>query len=131
LRRGPVPRVLLVMPDQWPRALLRAELREMGYDAVGARDVAQALRYPAARPDRGPVGAILVDSAALVDPGADRLPALLERHAGAATVLVAPAGEAAGGSWRRVLHRPLSIGDIAGVIRDLLPLPPAAAHPID
>lgn len=30
------PRVLILQPDHWPRALLRAELREAGYDAVGA-----------------------------------------------------------------------------------------------
>src|SRR3954470_19927901 len=49
------PRVLLVMPDQWPRALLRAALRDAGYDAVGAPGLSAALRYRPAVADRGPV----------------------------------------------------------------------------
>jgi Response regulators consisting of a CheY-like receiver domain and a winged-helix DNA-binding domain len=59
------PRVLLVMPEQWPRALLRAELRERGYDALGAPGVAAALAYPVSAPARGPVRLILIDQAAL------------------------------------------------------------------
>src|SRR5512142_2916514 len=40
---GLPPRILVVMPAQWPRALVRAELRERGYDAAGARDLLEAL----------------------------------------------------------------------------------------
>jgi hypothetical protein len=57
------PRVLLVMPDRWHRALLRAQLRELGYDALGAPDLAGGLLYPAPEPERGPVALIVVDQA--------------------------------------------------------------------
>ena len=33
------PRILLVMPAQWPRALLRASLREVGYDGYWVFEV--------------------------------------------------------------------------------------------
>jgi len=33
--RVPPPRILVVSGEQWPRALLRAQLDEAGYDAIG------------------------------------------------------------------------------------------------
>lgn len=53
------------MPEHWPRALLRAALREAGYDAVGAPGLSGALRYRAAAPDRGPVRLVVIDRDAL------------------------------------------------------------------
>src|SRR6476646_3571949 len=84
------PRVLLIMPDQWPRALLRAALREAGYDALGAPGLGGALRYRPITPDRGPVGVVVVDQAALGSEGKTvQLDALLRRHPGAMPVLLA------------------------------------------
>src|SRR4051812_45044558 len=46
-------RVLIVMAAQWPRALIRAALQETGYDALGARDLDEALTYPVDEAGRG------------------------------------------------------------------------------
>ena len=116
------PRVLLVVPDQWHRALLRAQLRELGYDALGAPDLAAGLLYPALEPERGPVGLIVVDHGALTPFGDTLLPQLLARH-GAPAVLIAPAGVSPpGGPWVRVINRPVSIAEIARIVRELLPI---------
>jgi len=89
---SPPARVLLVMPEQWPRALLRAALREVGYDALGAPGLAAALRYRTDAGDRGPVGLILLDQAAVADEKAATLLApLLRRHGEPIPVLLARA----------------------------------------
>ena len=41
--RGDGPAVWIISNQQWPRAFLRAELIERGFDAIGFEDVAQAL----------------------------------------------------------------------------------------
>src|SRR3954471_623462 len=88
----PPPRVLLVMPEQWPRALLRAALREAGYDALGAPGLAGGRRYLADVPGRGAVRLVLVDQAVLHGEEAfPLLTALLHRHPEAAAVLLARA----------------------------------------
>jgi hypothetical protein len=130
------PRVLVVMPAQWQRALLRAALREVGYDAVGAHHLVESFRSPAVEAGRGPVRLIVVDDSALGDGGdrvlADLLTQLLERHPDAATLLIARSTHAApAGPWHHVLRRPLSIGEIVRAVETLLPLPPAARHPVD
>lgn len=133
------PRVLLVMPDQWPRALLRAALREGGYDALGAPGLVGALRYRATAPERGPVRLVLVDQAALEDEeAATLLQALLRRHADPALVLLARAmpsrslpAAAAGAPWRSVIRRPTSVADLVAGVQELLPLPAGLRHPID
>ncbi len=133
------PRVLLVMPEQWPRALLRAALREVGYDALGAPGLAAALRYPAQARDRGPVRLVLLDQAALADAeAASLLGALLHRHGDPAPVLLARAmpahplpAAAAATPWRRVISRPASIADLVAAVQALLPLPPESVRPID
>lgn len=108
------------MADQWPRALLRAELTELGYDAVGALDLEHALRYPPSEPDRGPVGLIIVEQSMLVG---DALDLLRKRHGGPPVILLAGGGgPEPPGPWDRVLRRPVSIGEITGVVQTLLPL---------
>jgi hypothetical protein len=124
------PRVLLVMPDQWPRALLRAELRERGYDALGAPGLRAALHYPVSDPERGPVRLILLDQRVLAPPNEALWPRLLERHGGPATVLLTRAGQSpAGGDWTQVLNRPLSIASLADTVESLVPLPRGGAPP--
>ena len=62
------PRIVVVSREHWPRALLRAQLAEAGYDAIGADTLSRALRHP---PDaeRGPLRLVVVD----VEPRAPRL----------------------------------------------------------
>ena len=62
------PRILLVMPEHWPRALLRAELIERGYDVVGTPDLATALLVRPVEEDRGPVRVIVIDQDVMVEP---------------------------------------------------------------
>jgi DNA-binding response OmpR family regulator len=133
------PRVLLVLPDQWPRALLRAALREVGYDAVGATGLAAALRSRAESRDRGPVRVVLLDQAVLEDEdSAARLQVLLRRHGHPVPMLLArttPASPLPAGGiavpWGRVIRRPVSIADLVAEIQTLLPLPPGSDRPID
>ena len=61
----PPPRILVVSAEQWPRALLRAQLDEAGYDAIGAGTLSRALRHPLDDPERGPVRLIVLDSGAV------------------------------------------------------------------
>jgi DNA-binding response OmpR family regulator len=124
--------VLVVLADHWPRALLRAALREAGYDAVGVRDLVEALAQPATAPDRGPVRLIILDQRVLRDPEDVLLVRLLGRHGHPAMVLLAEATRSpVGGPWRLVIQRPVSIGDVVAAARALLPLPPGAARPLD
>jgi hypothetical protein len=129
---APAPRVLLVMPDQWPRALLRAELRERGYDALGAPGLPAALAYPVAASGRGPVGLVLVDQQALEPPDDQLLTRLLQRHGNPPSLRLARGGqEPAAGSWSRVLRRAGSSADLADAVAALLPRPERGARPID
>lgn len=118
------------MPDQWPRALLRAALREVGYDAAGTRALSGGLRLSADEPDRGPVRLIVIDQEALADDRHDLDE--LHRRTGAPMVLLAPAlRPPRAGPWTRVCRRPFSIGDVVRTIEDLVPLALEARRPID
>ena len=128
------PRVLLVMPDQWPRALLRAELRERGYDAAGARDLLEALSEGEAA--GGPVRLILVDQQALAEGDAELLRDLVNRlvadHPGAAVMLLSGTmHKEPEGPWQQVLRRPMSISEIVTAVQRAVPLPPGERHPLD
>jgi DNA-binding NtrC family response regulator len=118
-------RILIVSADRWPRALLRAELRDAGYDAIGASSLSRALRYPPDDAERGPVRLVVVDSAtAAAEPVAlERAP---QRYPGVPFVLIRGAGAASRGPWAAILQRPLSIGDIVAAVRRLVPLSPGA-----
>ena len=125
------PRVLIVMPDQWPRALLRAALREEGHDAVGTRNIDSALRIRPDEPDRGPIRLVVVDQAALKG-AEDKLDRLLSRHNAPSTLLLArPTLAAPSGPWDRVLQRPVSVGEIVAAAEALVPLSSGARHPLD
>ena len=123
------PRVLVVMQDQWRRAMLRAALREVGYDAVGTRDGVEALLVKADAPDRGRVGLIIADQ----DSVTERVSAALhDRNPGAPMVLLARATlEAPQGDWSRILRRPFSIADVVSATEELLPLQEPLRHPLD
>jgi hypothetical protein len=124
--------VLVVMAEQWPRALLRSALRETGYDAVGTRTLSSALRIPVAMPERGPVQLIVVDQSALDGEPDERLERLAASHGHPATMLLARATSAApAGSWRRVLKRPVSVADVARAVQEVLPLAAGQRRAID
>jgi hypothetical protein len=126
------PRVLIVMPAQWPRALIRAALREAGYDALGARDLNEALSYPAVEDDRGPVGLIIIDQEAMQDPEDSTVSQLRHQHPDARTLVLESAFRpSTQGSWEHVLRHPVTIADIVQITQQLVPLPSAATHPID
>ena len=92
------PRVLVVSGEQWPRALLRAQLGEAGYDAIGADTLSRALRQPPDDATRGPVRLVVVDSgAAGAEPEA--LQHARRRFPGGAFVLVHRAGAVPPGPW--------------------------------
>jgi hypothetical protein len=119
------------MADQWPRALVRAELREAGYDAMGARDFDEAMTYPRDEAGRGPVRLVILDQAVLERGDDPRLKELLRRHSDAETLLIAGAFQPPfPGSWRQVLRHPTTIAEIVQAAQQLLP-PPAATHPLD
>jgi hypothetical protein len=126
------PRVLIVMPEQWPRALLRAALREVGYDAVGTRTLSSALRIRREEPERGPVSLIVVDQLVLGRGGNGDLGRLFSTHGAPATILIArPTVAAPSGPWQRVLPRPISVADVVSAVETLLPIPSEARHPLD
>jgi hypothetical protein len=119
------------MPAQWPRALLRAALREVGYDASGTRALRMALDQAAPDEGRGPVRLVVLDQDALADEDERQLEEL-RRTSGAPLVLLAPATRRVReGPWTRVFRRPTSIGALVQAIQALLPLAPDARHPID
>ena len=131
---GLPPRVLVVMPAQWPRALLRAELRERGYDAAGARDLLEALSD--GEPAEGPVRLILIDQDALTEGDAqllrDLVHRLVEHHPAATVILLAGTmHKEPEGPWQQVLRRPMSISDIVTAVQLAVPLPPGDRHPLD
>lgn len=131
---GLPPRVLIVMPAQWPRALLRAELRERGYDAAGARDLLEALSED--EPAEGPVRLILIDHDALAEGDAqllqDLVHRLAEHHPAAAVFLLAGTmHKEPEGPWQQVLRRPMSISEIVTAVQQAVPLPPGERHPLD
>ena len=119
------------MTDQWPRALLRAALREGGYDAVGTRAIAGAVRLAAPDPDRGPVRLVILAQEALT--GADRRDLdRLRAATDAPIVLLAPANRPVeAGPWTQIIRRPVSIGALVGAVETLVPLPPDARRPVD
>jgi hypothetical protein len=115
-------RILVVMAAQWPRALLRAELREAGYDALGARDLDEALSYPTEEVGRGPVRLIVLDQAAIPSSDDPRVDELLKKHAQSGAVLIAGALQpSVPGRWLRVLRHPTAIAEILQTVRQLLP----------
>ena len=118
------------MPDQWPRALLRAALRELGYDASGTRSLKMALYQAAPEEDRGPVRLVVVDQDALAQE--DGQAEELRRITGAPIVLLGRLVRAVPeGPWARVVRRPVSIGSLVQVIEAVLPLSPEARRPVD
>ena len=102
-----VPVIWIIDAEQWPRALLRAELIERGFDAVGyitVRDEIDAL--PLRKPD------VIV-----VELRGQPLP-LVERLLGIGAPVVVVGGtpeinDLPDLAWASVMRRPVSLGEIA------------------
>jgi hypothetical protein len=126
------PRVLLVIPNATHRALVRAALREVGYDAIGARTIAEAREHPPAEPRRGPVGLILVDHEAAAEAAQGAVEDLLALHSHPPALLVAHTTHASpAGPWTDVLRRPLTVAELVTEVEARVRLPLEARHPID
>lgn len=109
-----MPRVFVIAQDWSLRTGVRAELREMGVEALGMESVADGLRAVAegTLPD-----AVVLDSAAAV-PAVEEIAALARRFP---VLLVAsrtePRPEIPGAA---VLWRPVSVGEVIQQVRHLL-----------
>lgn len=125
------PRVIIISDDQWARAGLRAELREHGYDAIGASDIEHAERYVLPNAERGTVALVIADQDVVDERTADTL-RRWRIALGSKLVLLAhvtrrmPLGE-----WDEVIKRPVDVGAIAGIVQRLVPLPSDRARPVD
>jgi hypothetical protein len=120
--------VWLVDADHWPRASLRAELIERGYDAVGFEHLEDALTrlvHPGVEPPR----LLLIDVEGQ-HATVRQLELLARKHfflvlTGGKVALAAPMWDAHGlgsGTIRPaiVLPRPISIGELANAVGSLL-----------
>lgn len=97
--------VWIIDAEQWPRAMLRAELIERGFDAVGYVTVRDAID---ALPERGP-DVIVVDLKGQPMPLVERLPKI-----GVPVIAiggVVELNELPEGEWI-VMRRPVSIGEV-------------------
>ena len=104
--------VWIIDPDQWPRALLRAELIERGYDAVGYLTVEDASRSVGSRfPD-----VIIVD---LRNVGRDDVAQLFPLGVPVIGIASMPEPEwLQEFKWGALLRRPISIGQVADRVGD-------------
>ncbi len=118
------PRILLVIPDDWPRALLRTRLRDQGYHAVAAPGVDESFVYPVTDPDAGPMRLMVLDQAAFA---ADALDRFLQRYKGVRVLLLAfGTSEIPQGPWTAVLRRTAHSDELLRAIQEIVPLTPAA-----
>lgn len=105
--------VWIIDAEQWPRAMLRAELLERGFDAVGFVTVRDAID---SLPERHP-HAIVVDLRGQPIPLVERLLAV-----GAPVIVAGGAAEIndlPAGTWAAVMRRPVSLGEIADQVSAL------------
>jgi DNA-binding NtrC family response regulator len=116
------PVLWLVDSEQWPRACLRAELIERGYDAYGFITIADALdslsRGKSPKPE-----AIILE---LREQNVDHQLIESIRNLKVPTVLLGGGPELNDAvirnhTWSAVLKRPFSLGTIADLIQKLIP----------
>lgn len=118
------PRVLLVIPDDWPRALLRTRLRDEGYHAVAAPSVDESFVYPVTDPDAGPIRLMVLDQAAYTLDALDRF---LQRYKGVRVLLLGyGTGETPPGPWTAVLRRSAPADELLRAVQEIIPLTPGA-----
>ena len=116
------PVVWILSNEQWPRAMLRAELIERGYDAVGFLTIEDALHAIYGRAKAKP-GIIILDLHE-IEISRAQLSALASRNipiflVGGLVELNDPLlGEF---PWAGIFRRPFLIGDVAAAIERVLP----------
>lgn len=106
------PVVWIIDTEQWPRAFLRAELIERGYDAVGYLTVDDASQTIATR---------FPDAAVIELRGVARREVELLFKAGVPVIGIVshPEPEWLGEfSWAAILERPVSIGQIVKIVQE-------------
>ncbi len=105
-------KTILVVGRDWKfRALLRAQLREEGYDALGFETLKDADTETAG------AAALVFDTTDAL-PG-DWQPVLQHLAAQLPVVIIASTQEEANVAGVRLLRRPLSLGDILTAVREL------------
>ncbi len=112
-------RVWLIDADHWPRALLRAELLERGYDVIGFERVDDAILRLAVERQRRPELVIIDVEGLEVSRSALRL-----LGAGGARLLGivgVGCGETGRLEWTELLRRPVTLGQVADVVERILP----------
>jgi hypothetical protein len=118
------PVVWIVDAEQWPRALLRAELIERGYEAIGFVTLPHAVAALAVGPPGYPrPRAVVVDLG-----GQAATAAALGRLAASGAALIAVGGAvqlaapaAAAFPWAATLQRPATLGEIADALGRCVP----------
>jgi hypothetical protein len=113
---NPAPVVWVIESDQWPRALLRAELIERGYDAIGFTSADRAIVRLVVEGQRRP-RLVVVD---LGGQAITRGTVALLSAGGVPVIGVAGATDAAGApetlGFTTLLRRPISLGEIADLV---------------
>jgi len=106
--------ICIIDPEQWPRAFLRAELIERGYDAVGYLNVQDAERTLRARfPD-----VIVVE---LRDISREDVGKLFQLGVPVIGIVSQPEPEwLSDFKWGALLRRPISVGEIADRVASFL-----------
>jgi len=102
--------VWIIDVDQWPRAMLRAELIERGFDAVGYETVGDAIESLLLRPPN----VIVVDLRGQPTRLVERL-----HDIGVPVLIIAGTpeiNELPERTWAAVMRRPVSIGEIANAV---------------
>lgn len=105
--------IWVIDADHWPRAMLRAELIEHGFDAVGYETVSDAIESLPMRPP----DVIVVDVRGQPMPQAAKLPRI-----GVPVIVVAGLADVhdlPDVDWAAVLRRPVAIGEIVDVVNDV------------
>jgi hypothetical protein len=107
--------IWIIDSEQWPRALLRAELIERGFDAVGYLTTADALATIGQRPPHSVIielgGLSRHDVAPLFDIGVPVIGIAGAAEANQRWIVEFP--------WFALLYRPVSIGEIVSKLDGL------------
>jgi len=112
--------VWVVDAEQWPRACLRAELMERGFEVIGFEDAGQALSALRHRLYEKPV-AVVIELRRL-SPRSDEKEALTRLDA--RKILLGGAAElnetwVKEGDWALVMRRPFTLGNVADAVEAL------------